>query len=438
MSFKVDIEFKALIPQISPEEYAGLEASIAAEGVRDPLVVWSDLGILLDGHNRYEIAKRLGRPFNTTGLGFVTRDEAKAWIIRNQFSRRNLTPFQRAELALALEELLRLKAKERQKTHGGTAPGRPATLVQNSGHVIPTPQSGARTLVQNSGQVNNGKVDHQVARAARVSHDTVSRVRVVKQKAPEEVLAKLRTGQTTVNKVYSDIRREERRAEAQARVASDGAAAKVIPRVIQADCHDLFARCRPASVDLVLTEPPGRAEFKNDAEFTGFVNAWLRAAAARLKTTGRAYVCVGPHPVDILTYLAACRGLEDDGCIAGHEILVWTYRRAPDPAPTTVYTHNWMAVLHVSMPDAPVLNAPLASERLAAQYITAPEHAGIPIELAERFIRHATTAGAAVLDPFCGAGAFVLAAARLGRRAIGGDTSEEAIARAAASGCSHG
>ena len=37
---KIDDEFKALIPPISPDEYKLLEESILSEGCRDALVVW--------------------------------------------------------------------------------------------------------------------------------------------------------------------------------------------------------------------------------------------------------------------------------------------------------------------------------------------------------------------------------------------------------------
>jgi DNA modification methylase len=42
-----------------------------------------------------------------------------------------------------------------------------------------------------------------------------------------------------------------------------------------------------------------------------------------------------------------------------------------------------------------------------------------PDLLAERFIRHSTTPGALILDPFAGTGTFLAASARLGRRGIG-------------------
>lgn len=41
-------------------------------------------------------------------------EEVIEWIIKNQFGRRNLTPFQRSELALRLKPIIQAKAKERQ------------------------------------------------------------------------------------------------------------------------------------------------------------------------------------------------------------------------------------------------------------------------------------------------------------------------------------
>jgi hypothetical protein len=50
--------------------------------------------VLIDGHNRYEIATRLGLPFAVVAHEFATRDDAADWIDRNQLGRRNLHPEQ--------------------------------------------------------------------------------------------------------------------------------------------------------------------------------------------------------------------------------------------------------------------------------------------------------------------------------------------------------
>jgi len=89
---QIDPEFQGLIPIMVKEERDALEASILAEGCRDALIVWGDL--LVDGHRRYEICKAHDLEFKITHREFESRDQAKIWIISNQFARRNLTPKQ--------------------------------------------------------------------------------------------------------------------------------------------------------------------------------------------------------------------------------------------------------------------------------------------------------------------------------------------------------
>ena len=85
----IDKEFKSLLPALSKETYASLEANLQQNGCRDALVLWND--ILIDGHNRYEICLRHGIPFGTTNKEFTTREEVLVWIITTQVSRRNLS-----------------------------------------------------------------------------------------------------------------------------------------------------------------------------------------------------------------------------------------------------------------------------------------------------------------------------------------------------------
>ena len=55
-----------------------------------------------------------GIPFKIEEKDFDCKDDAKAWMINNQFGRRNLTKGQRAELAFKLEPLIAAKAKRNQ------------------------------------------------------------------------------------------------------------------------------------------------------------------------------------------------------------------------------------------------------------------------------------------------------------------------------------
>lgn len=126
MNIKIDEEFKNLIPPLSKEEYQGLEDSLKSEGCREAIIVWN--GTIVDGHNRYEICTKNGIAFEAKEKEFESKDKAKEWIIKNQFSRRNITSFTRARLALELKELISSKAREHQI----------ATLKQNQETVSPT------------------------------------------------------------------------------------------------------------------------------------------------------------------------------------------------------------------------------------------------------------------------------------------------------------
>ena len=89
----IDEQFKSLLPALDAKTYALLEENLLLNGCMYPLVVWN--GILIDGHNRYEICTKNNIPFKTVDKEFASRDEVLIWIISTQVSRRNLTPIQR-------------------------------------------------------------------------------------------------------------------------------------------------------------------------------------------------------------------------------------------------------------------------------------------------------------------------------------------------------
>lgn len=90
---RIDNEFKNLIPPLQPEEYRQLEENILNEGIRESIITWN--GIIIDGHNRFEIAEKHNLIFSTIEKEFADREEVKDWIDKNQLGRRNLTDDQR-------------------------------------------------------------------------------------------------------------------------------------------------------------------------------------------------------------------------------------------------------------------------------------------------------------------------------------------------------
>lgn len=105
-------EFKKLIPPLAIEEFNQLEKNIIADGCRDPLLTWN--GILIDGHNRYEICTKHGLEFIVVEKDFVDSSAAKLWMIDNQNGRRNLTDGWKYQLSQAKKEILLEAGKNAQ------------------------------------------------------------------------------------------------------------------------------------------------------------------------------------------------------------------------------------------------------------------------------------------------------------------------------------
>ena len=86
---KIDEEFKNLIRPLRQKEYLQLEENIRNDGCLEPIVLWNNT--IIDGHNRYEICTRHNIPFNVRHVKFSCREEAIAWICKNQLGRRNIS-----------------------------------------------------------------------------------------------------------------------------------------------------------------------------------------------------------------------------------------------------------------------------------------------------------------------------------------------------------
>ena len=216
-TIRVDAEFEALIPPLQPEERQQLEESIAKEGCRDRLVVWAETGILVDGHNRYSICKKLGRPFNVAPMSFPSRDAAADWVDRNQLGRRNLTPDQMS--------LLRGRRYNRaKKAHGGDRKSESASSGQ-SVHLVKTAEALAKQhgvdekTIRRDGQFAKAveavksadpTIERRVAQggAAAPARKDVIKAAELLERAPDKAKAIL-AGTAKTSDVVREIKREE-------------------------------------------------------------------------------------------------------------------------------------------------------------------------------------------------------------------------------------
>jgi len=163
---KIDVTFREIIPALTAEEYAILESSIIFEGCRDPIVVWN--GLIIDGHNRYDICKKNNIPFEIDERTFSTKKDALSWMINNQLGRRNLTDAQKVELVLKRDEILGSQSR------GNIAPGMEFTHQKRE----------------------------EIAQETGVSERNVSKVKKVLDDGDKRTKKDMKDGKISINKAY--------------------------------------------------------------------------------------------------------------------------------------------------------------------------------------------------------------------------------------------
>jgi site-specific DNA-methyltransferase (adenine-specific) len=237
-------EFKKLIPALTAEEFKQLEENILKDGIRDPLVLWN--GYLIDGHNRYQIAFKHGLEYKTIDKEFDSELGVKIWMVKNQFGRRNLQDFVKGELITTLEDLEKQKGKEKQLQ----------TLKQ--GVDIPVLSIIDKTEKHNTREIVAEKLGWSTGKKAQFD--------VVVKKAPEEIKAQLRTGEVSINQVYQDIKKEEKKINFEQKKSEFEKEIKSINTnqiIILGDSIEVLPTLKNNSFDLLLSDPPYGMDFKS-------------------------------------------------------------------------------------------------------------------------------------------------------------------------------
>ena len=168
--FKIIAEFRDLLPDLTLEEYKELERSICKEGLREPLLVWKERGVLIDGHNRLKICKEHGKKYRIIEKSFASKEDVKLWILDNQAGRRNMATFQRIEATLKLKDAIAERAKKNQQASGGAVrkkvykPVRTDKVLGEKAGVSHVQIRKAEAILK---QYANGKIEENVMNALR-------------------------------------------------------------------------------------------------------------------------------------------------------------------------------------------------------------------------------------------------------------------------------
>lgn len=393
---KIDPEFAALIPPLEWEEREQLEKNILADGCRDPLTAWQ--GTLVDGHNRHEICTTHGIPFDVCEMEFADREEAKVWMINNQLGRRNLPPYVRVDLAIARSGAIEAKAKANQKARKGDQPG---------------------ATCQISDELERIDTKKEIAAIAGVSHDTVAKVKKIKEKASPEVIAKLRANEISINQAHKEIVKEEKReTKKQEMLAAVEKLAKTpdfnaVCEIWECSMAELFASLE--TPDAVITDPPYPEEFLPLYEELArhCAKAGVKVVAAM---AGQSYL---PH-----IYAAMSKHLKYRWTLAymtpgGQAVQQWQAKVNTFWKPVLLFgeSEEWFGDVATSRPN----------DNDKRFHSWGQSESGM-LDLVDRL----TKPGQLVCDPFVGGGTTAVACLALGRRFVGCDIDGDHVANAEA------
>ena len=238
-------EMAELLPPLTGEQLAALEADILKNGCYSPVIVNEDM-VVIDGHNRQRLCEQHGLPYQMAVFSFEDMLEAKQWALDTQKGRRNLDKWELGKIALRLKPDIEARAKANQSAAGGDKSDQGALLT---------------TLSEALPPVNTRK---ELADTVGIGEVTMGKVMQIDEHAPTAVKEALDSGDLSINQGYNITRQvrelpEEQRDEAAALAVELEKAKKEIRQCdAEADRRgriaDLFCKAFEKAVLLTPTE----------------------------------------------------------------------------------------------------------------------------------------------------------------------------------------
>ena len=231
-------EMAELLPPLTGEQLAALEADILKNGCYSPVIVNEDM-VVIDGHNRQRLCEQHGLLYQMAVFSFEDMLEAKQWALDTQKGRRNLDKWELGKIALRLKPDIEARARENM----GTRTDLSATLPKGSEPV---------------------DTRRELADAVGLGERTMGKVMQIDEHAPTAVKEALDSGDLSINQGYNITRQvrelpEEQRDEAAALAVELEKAKKEIRQCdAEADRRgriaDLFCKAFEKAVLLTPTE----------------------------------------------------------------------------------------------------------------------------------------------------------------------------------------
>ncbi len=209
-------EMAELLPPLTGEQLAALEADILKNGCYSPVIVNEDM-VVIDGHNRQRLCEQHGLPYQMAVFSFESMLEAKQWALDTQKGRRNLDKWELGKIALRLKPDIEARARENMSAGGGDQKSENA-------------KSGLTTLSDPISPVSTRK---ELAEAVGIGEVTMGKVMQIDEHAPPAVKEALDSGDLSIHQGYNITQQvrelpEEQRDEAAAQAVELAKAKKEI------------------------------------------------------------------------------------------------------------------------------------------------------------------------------------------------------------------
>jgi ParB-like chromosome segregation protein Spo0J len=187
------------IPEMSPDEWADFLTN-----VRDRMEILEDIqatraGVVFDGRHRLRAALECGIKLIPVKFHDITNEEAIRRMGESAVNRRHLTDGQRAAVVLEFTELvdrIREEAKERQREAAE------ATNTLRRG------DDDSDTLVEDLPEAKKGLTRDALGERAGVSGKFIQNLMAVQRDEPD-LFAKVKSGEITVNKAYTETKKRK-------------------------------------------------------------------------------------------------------------------------------------------------------------------------------------------------------------------------------------
>lgn len=389
--------FAGLLPPLSTAEKEALRADIKARGVTDP--VWIDEeGNVLDGHNRLEI-----QPDAPTRIARgKTLAEKKAFVYKENFVRRNLSPEQQREVNDG-----RRKVAFELKDEGKTLKQIVALLA--------VPDATLSRWLSNNSQVGNATktIDCRLKVTKEMRAAIVERCEAGESQA--QIAADFGVSQKTVSNIYRQWQGQ------QEAIINRQAKAKDIEDMLGDEDHGVLigafqdvAKILPdESVDLIFTDPP---------YFADIVPQYgdLARVALRLLVDGGSLLCYAGHAlvpkildvmrIDGLRFYWVCACIHTgnsarmprSGIVVKWKPILW-FVKGGERSDTSIFVDDGVVS---------------AKEKDTHEW-----QQGLPEAL--HYVERLCPTNGLVFDPFCGGGTTAIASIKLGRRYVTCDFMED-------------